>query len=166
MAHLTFTRGTDGTEVNRRTAQTPWAFAAQARSTEGIAGEGRPEYGNGPQGDRQGRHGEVLTLPGRLETEVQRATIAFYESFGCEIRRFSERRTGRTRVAKGWPDLVVFCPQKAAHWLHETKREKGGRQSPEQVSLQELAASCGLDYVIGGVQAASEHLTLIGLLAR
>ena len=107
---------------------------------------------------------KILSVTDRLENEVQRATIAFYCTMGCDVRKFSERRTGRTRVSKGWPDLAVFCPRKAAFWLHETKRASGGRQSAEQGELQQLAESCGVPYVLGGVQAATDHLVKIGVL--
>lgn len=106
----------------------------------------------------------ALSIQDRLENEVQRATMAFYAQFGVELRRFSERRTGRTRIREGWPDLACFHRGKHAFWFHETKRDKGGKQSLGQRSMQELIEACGVPYLLGGVQAASEHLTKLGLL--
>lgn len=99
-----------------------------------------------------------------LENDVQRAVMAFYRSFDIEIARFSERRTGRTRVTAGWPDLVLGCVRKRAFWVHETKRERGGRQSIEQGHMQQWLEACGVPYLIGGVQAAQDHLVTLGLI--
>lgn len=105
------------------------------------------------------------TTDERLEQDVQRAVIACYKDFGCEVARFSERRTGYTRLMPGWPDLMIFCARKAMLWGHETKRAKGGRQSAEQRTVQGWFEGCKHAYVIGGVEAALVHMQAIGLVA-
>lgn len=96
------------------------------------------------------------------EKDVQASVMRFYEAFDCQVIRFSEGR--RTHVTPGWPDLAVFCPRKRTHWVFEVKA-KGGKQSDRQFMMQALAESCGLAYIIGGVQEAQDHLISIGLLA-
>lgn len=98
----------------------------------------------------------------QLENDVQRATVAFYEAMGCVVARFSEGR--RTRITPGWPDLAVGCIRKGKFWVHETKRTKGGRQSADQSSIERWLVACGVPYVLGGVQAAHDHLVNIGVL--
>jgi|ERR1041385_6342031 hypothetical protein len=98
----------------------------------------------------------------RLESDVQRAVIAFYRSFDIEIARFSERR--RSMIIRGWPDLGLFCLRKKAFWVHETKRDHGGIQSLEQRRLEEWFTACGIPYLLGGVQAAHDHLINLGIL--
>jgi len=104
----------------------------------------------------------VLETGEQLEAAVQASVMRFYASFGCEVARFSERR--RSRIQKGWPDLVVFCPRKQTMWFHECKRESHGVQSEDQRTIQGWAEACGVAYVLGGVQAASDHLVNLGLL--
>lgn len=96
------------------------------------------------------------------ETEVQAAVVHVYETFNVEVKRFSEGR--KSRITPGWPDLACFCPQKAVMWLHETKTA-AGVQSVAQGHLQQLAESCNVTYVLGGVHEAQEHLRKIGLIA-
>src|SRR5882757_1671638 len=104
----------------------------------------------------------VLNMAEARESLVQQAVIRFYQSFAIQVIRFSEGR--RTKVTPGWPDLACFCPQKRAFWLHEVKRD-GGKQSIEQSTLQQLAESCDVPYIIGGVQAAQDHLVTLWLIA-
>lgn len=106
----------------------------------------------------------LLSTQDLLENDVQRAVMAFYRTFDIEIACFSERRTGRTRVTAGWPDLALGCPRKRAFWVHETKRERGGRQSIQQSHMQQWLEACGVFYLIGGVQVAHDHLVKIGVL--
>ena len=96
------------------------------------------------------------------ETDVQRAVMRVYQAFGCEVRRFNEGR--RTRISEGWPDLMVFCPQKGLHWAHEVK-VPGGLQSSEQTVMEMLARRSGLEYVLGGIHEAQEQLRKVGLIA-
>jgi len=95
------------------------------------------------------------------ETDVQRAVMRVYQAFGCEVRRFNEGR--RTRISEGWPDIFVFCRQKATHWVHEVK-VPGGEQSPQQSETQELCEACRLPYILGGVHEAQDYLQRIGVI--
>lgn len=104
----------------------------------------------------------IVSLADRRESELQHAVMRFYETLGCQVVRFSEGR--RTRITPGWPDLAVFCPAKRTMWYHEVKGVRG-LQSPAQSSVQQLAESCGIAYLLGGVEVASEHLTRIGVIA-
>jgi hypothetical protein len=106
----------------------------------------------------------ILSVDDRLENDVQRAVTAFYRTFNIQIARFSERRTGRTRITPGWPDLALGCERKRAFWVHETKRVRGGIQSSEQSDMQRWLEACGVPYLIGGVQEAHDHLVKIGVL--
>jgi hypothetical protein len=101
------------------------------------------------------------SVPDQLERDVQRAVMAFYASMGCEVIRFSEGR--RTRVTPGWPDLAVFCLRKGQMWVHEIKRP-GGQQRPAQGNVERFFQACHVPYLLGGVQAAHDHLVNIGVL--
>lgn len=103
----------------------------------------------------------LLNQVEQREVEIQRSVMRFYASFGCEVARFNEAR--RTRSTPGWPDLYIFCPSKRTTWMHECKA-MWGVQSEAQGTIQRWAESCGLIYVLGGVQAAQDHLVTLGLI--
>ncbi len=104
----------------------------------------------------------VASITEQLEHDVQSAVIRYYETFGCEVARFSEGR--RSRITPGWPDLAVGCVRKRAFWVHETKRTHGGIQSSAQSSTQQWLEACGVRYILGGVPAAHAHLVSLGLI--
>lgn len=103
----------------------------------------------------------LLNQVEQREVEIQRSVMRFYASFGCEVARFNEAR--RTRSTPGWPDLYIFCAAKRTTWMHECKAGRGV-QSIAQSTMQGWAESCGLAYIIGGVQAAQDHLVNLGLI--
>lgn len=118
--------------------------------------------GRGAVGSSEAGEGvKVSSTAAYREREVQAAVIRFYQTLGCEVVRFAEGR--RTRITPGWPDLAVFHLTKKAFWVHECKRQ-GGKQSGQQHIVELWCQSCGVPYILGGVQAASDHLTELGIL--
>ena len=105
----------------------------------------------------------VVRLPQR-ERDVQRDVVRLYESLGCAIYSTSQPRKAKY-ITPGIPDLMVFAPKVGRFWLHEIKSEKG-KPSSAQLDFETLCGSCGVGHVIGGVDAAKNHLRAIGLIAR
>jgi hypothetical protein len=99
-----------------------------------------------------------------LEKAEQAEVIKVYRSFGCVVKTLSQPRA--TRQSPGLPDLRVFAPRIRRFWDHETKRQKGSHVDPAQRDYAELAATCGLEVVIGDRFAAGEQLVRVGLAVR
>jgi hypothetical protein len=97
------------------------------------------------------------------EKRVQAAVVRLYESLRCKVYVLSQPRA--TMQTPGLPDLWVFAPSVGRAWWHETKAE-GGKPSPAQVVFEERCGSCGVGHVIGGMEAAKNHLRAVGLVAR
>lgn len=103
----------------------------------------------------------ILAQREQRESEVQRAVVDLYRTFGCNVAHFSERRT--SRITPGWPDLIIF-PPKGYAFAHETKAP-WGKQSAAQSAIETWFRRCGMAYVIGGTVEAREHLEQLGLIA-
>jgi hypothetical protein len=96
------------------------------------------------------------------ETDVQRDVRACYERLGCAV--YSTSNPRRTKNTPGLPDLWVMVPiHRGWYWWHETKA-RDGRQSEAQKLFETRCQQAGMDYVLGGLAAALDHLRAIGLV--
>ncbi len=96
------------------------------------------------------------------ETEVQSAVRSIYEALGCIVYTLADYRTGYKRVSRGVPDLLVFCERKRLAFFQEVKTDDG-KQSPEQREFQRRCQRTRMEYVLGGVQAAYDTASRLGL---
>jgi hypothetical protein len=101
--------------------------------------------------------------PPPLEKDVQQAIKVMYATVGCSVYNLSQPR--KTMQTPGLPDLLIFHEGKRAFWLHEVKRP-GGQLRPAQVVFQKLCEWCGIAYLVGGTEAAIEHLERLNIARR
>lgn len=103
-----------------------------------------------------------------LERDVQRAVVTFYRATGCTVYSTAQgyrHDRGGTRCTPGIPDLIVFYAPPhhltggflASMWYHEVKRP-GAKQNAAQTHFARVARGCGIDVVVGGVQAAVDRM--------
>jgi len=113
------------------------------------------------------------------EADVQRRITALFKQCGGEVYNLAQgyrpggKNHGTTRQTKGLPDLFVFFPTwRRAVWYEVKKRhdkwpldrvEAPVRadyykklQRPEQATFEALCLSCGVWYVLGGLEEAVE----------
>jgi hypothetical protein len=105
--------------------------------------------------------------PGKLprvpEKDVQAAVVKLYKAMGCEVYVLSQPRA--SMQTPGLPDLWVFAPRAGRAFWHESKAADG-KPSAAQVVFENRCGSCGVGHVIGGIDAAKQHLRAIGLMAN
>lgn len=92
-----------------------------------------------------------------------------YELAGCRVVSFSQPRA--SKQTEGIPDLRVYATRLGVAWWHEVKRQSGGEyyarahaQTPAQRAFQELAESCGEEYLLGARDVAERKLRALGLM--
>jgi hypothetical protein len=98
----------------------------------------------------------------RLEKEEELRIDRLYKALCLKVVRFSQPR--RTMQTEGIPDRKVYVERKGLTYWHEVKRPVGGKQSEAQKKFQEMAERCGETYVLGGYNAAYDHLVAIGVI--
>jgi hypothetical protein len=107
----------------------------------------------------------VTTIDLTLEREIQADVVEVYDHLGLKVVKFSQYRLGSgTRQTKGIADLKVYCERKGLTWWHEVKTPSGV-QSKEQREFELMVRACHEAYVLGGMQAALNHLQLIEILS-
>src|SRR5688572_26189641 len=78
--------------------------------------------------------------PDVLEKAEQLECYRIFRAFGAKVRNLSQAR--RTKQAPGLGDAwLVFRAVSFACWW-ETKRQQGGRHSPDQIEMREDCAAC------------------------
>ena len=92
-----------------------------------------------------------------------------YQMAGCQVVSFSQPRA--SKQTEGIPDLRVYLPRLGVSWWHEVKRQSGGQyyarshgQTPAQQAFQQLAESCGEEYLVGARDVAAQKLRELGIL--
>ena len=102
-----------------------------------------------------------------LERHEEAACIDAYQLAGCVVVSFAQPR--HTMQSGGIPDLRVYDERTGTAWWHEVKRRQGpeyrkvrSEQRPGQRAFQELAESCGEEYVLGPLSAALDKLRRLG----
>ena len=96
------------------------------------------------------------------ETDVQARCKKRYRAVGCKVWDTSQKR--RALITPGLPDLLVFHVGKQAFWFHEVKHK--APQTDEQQKFQRACEACGVKYLLGGVEEATDHLRELGLWLR
>ena len=94
------------------------------------------------------------------ETAVQAECKALYRAVGCLIWDTSQKR--RALITPGLPDLLVFHLGKRAFFFHEIKAT--APQSAEQRRFEQTCETCGITYLLGGVDVARDYLRRLGIL--
>lgn len=100
---------------------------------------------------------------GPLEKGEAYRSGLFWAALGCTV--YSTQQTRASRQAIGLPDFYVMHPRLGGFW-HEVKRRKGGKQSAGQKAFQARCRECGVDYVLGGEDAAIDYAKQRGILAK
>lgn len=95
-----------------------------------------------------------------LEKEVEGACDRLMAILGFKIIRFSQAR--ETRQTEGIPDRKYYRGRYTL-WL-EAKRP-GGKQRKDQKKFQRYAENAGEVYVLGGLEALTNQLQQLGLIA-
>lgn len=102
-----------------------------------------------------------------LEKHEEADVIDAYQMAGCVVVSFAQPRA--TMQSAGIPDLLIFDERSESHWWHEVKRRQGAEykkvrsvQSPGQIAFQALCESCGVEYILGPLDAALAKLRAMG----
>ena len=111
------------------------------------------------------RPAKIVKAPEKRISErvVQASVVKLYKSLRCIV--FDTSQPHRALITPGVPDLLIFAPRVGRFWFHEVKAADG-KPTVEQAAFEELCGSCGVGHVIGGVDAAKNHLRAIGLIAK
>lgn len=108
-----------------------------------------------------------------LEKAEQAAIVKLFRAYGCTVRNLSQARA--SKQAPGIGDLWVTRRQRIveraggrfhqpgiAFWF-ESKRQVGGKRSPDQVEFGEDCIESGVGYGFGDRYDAAKFLITIGL---
>lgn len=100
----------------------------------------------------------------RLEKEIQNDVIKLYKAFSCLVYELSQKRAAKQ--TPGIADLWVFRRgidhDRSFGFWHEVKTPSGV-QSEAQIEFQAHCITCGVPYVLGGIEAARQHLIKFGI---
>lgn len=108
---------------------------------------------------------EQLEKDFRLEREIQNDCIRLYRAHGCSVYITSVKMkvSKKAKVTPGVSDLIVFHTRARSMFFHECKNASG-RLEPSQTNFQSDALAVGVPYIVGGIDAARNHLRRIGVL--
>lgn len=96
-----------------------------------------------------------------LEREEQAYIAKFAKGFGFTVRSTSQYRP--SKVAEGLPDLILVHRARGIGLFWETKRQVGGKQSPEQAEFEADCRLVGWTYRMGDRFDFARYLLNLGL---
>ncbi len=95
------------------------------------------------------------------EAEEQRAIAKQFRAYGFKVRNLSQPRA--TKQAPGIGDLIVMHTARGVALWWESKRQVGGKLSPDQVEFEADCRACSWTYRSGDRYDAARYLVNLGM---
>jgi hypothetical protein len=96
-----------------------------------------------------------------LEKDEQHEIYKLFRAYGFKVRNLSQARA--SKQAPGLGDAWVVHRELPIAFWWESKRQVGGKLSPDQLEMQDDCARCGIPYHHGDRYTAARLIVSVGL---